>query len=59
MEKKRNNSSWCCDRLEDKITDYKVSLTEIDMLPMSDEAKIEVKRQLEIVIEDLEDILYG
>lgn len=50
MERKRNNPSWCCDQIEEKIKDYKISLTEIE-----DE---EVKRQLEIVIDDLETILY-
>lgn len=42
MERKRNNPIWCCDQIEEK--------TEIE-----DE---EVKRQLEIVIDDLETILY-
>lgn len=50
MERKRNNPSWCCDQIEEKIKDYKISLTETE-----DE---EVKRQLEIVIDDLETILY-
>lgn len=45
MERKRNNPSWCCDQIEEKIKDYKISLTEIE-----DE---EVKRQLEIVIDEL------
>ncbi len=39
MERKRNNPTWCCDQIEEKIKDYKISLTEIE-----DE---EVKRQLE------------
>lgn len=51
MERKRNNPTWCCDQIEEKIKDYKISLTEIE-----DE---EVKRQLEIVIDDLETILFG
>ena len=50
MKCKRNNPTWCCDQIEEKIKDYKISLTEIE-----DE---EVKRQLEIVIDDLESILY-
>lgn len=50
MDKKRNNPTWCCDQIEEKIKDYKLSLTEI---------KEEVKRQMEIVIDDLESILYG
>lgn len=50
MDRKRNNPTWCCDQIEEKINDYKSSLAEI---------KEEVKRQLEIVIDDLETILYG
>ena len=50
MDRKRNNPTWCCDQIEEKIKDYKISLTEI---------KEEVKRQMEIVIDDLESILYG
>lgn len=58
MEKKRNNSVWCCDKIEEKIADYKISLTEIAELTISNEAKEEIKKQLEIVINDLENILY-
>lgn len=32
MNKKRNNPVWCCDQIEDKIKDYKLSLTKIDDL---------------------------
>ncbi len=51
MERKRNNPTWCCDQIEEKIKDYKISLTEIK--------EEEAKKQLEIVINDLETILYG
>jgi hypothetical protein len=51
MDRKRNNPTWCCDQIEEKIKDYKLSLTEIK--------EEEVKRQMEIVIDDLESILYG
>lgn len=51
MDRKRNNPAWCCEQIEEKIKDYKLSLTEID--------DDEVRRQLEIVIDDLETILYG
>lgn len=50
MDRKRNNPTWCCDQIEEKIKDYKKSLTGI---------KEEAKRQMEIVINDLESILYG
>ena len=51
MARKRNNPTWCCDQIEEKIKDYKLSLTEI--------REEEVKRQIEIVIDDLESILYS
>ena len=51
MDRKRNNPTWCCDQIEEKIKDYKISLTEIK--------EEEVKRHMEIVINDLESILYG
>jgi hypothetical protein len=50
MNRKRNNPTWCCDQIEEKIKDYKKSLTEIK--------EEEAKRQMEIVINDLESILY-
>ena len=48
-DKKRNNALWCCDRIEEKIADYKLSLKELDKMDMSDKTREEVKRQLEIV----------
>ena len=51
MERKRNNSTWCCDRIEEKIKDYKDSLAGIE-----NEA---VKIHLKVIIDDLEKILYG
>lgn len=51
MDRKRNNSTWCCDQNEEKIKDYKISLIEIK--------EEEAKRQMEIVVDDLESILYG
>ena len=50
MDRKRNNPTWCCDQIEEKIKDYKISLAEIK--------EEEAKRQLEIVIDVLETILY-
>ncbi len=50
MERKRNNPTWCCDQIEEKIKDYKISLSETD--------NKEVRRSLEIIIDDLETILY-
>lgn len=48
--RKTNNPSWCIERIQEKIEDYKISCKEIP-----DE---EIRRQLEIVIDDLETILY-
>ena len=47
----RNNASWCCDRIEELIDDYIISEMETE--------NEEVKRQLQITIEDLKNILYG
>lgn len=47
----RNNASWCCDRIEELIDDYIISEMETE--------NEEVKRQLQITIEDLRNILYG
>lgn len=49
--RKMNNPSWCCEKIQEKIEDYKVSIKETK--------DPEVKRQLEIVVDDLEEILYG
>lgn len=56
--KKKDNFLAICNPLEEKIADYKLSLTELDKIDMSNEARAEVIRQLEIVIDDLENILY-
>ena len=50
-DRKMNNSAWCCEKIQEKIEDYKASLKETK--------DPEVKRQLEIVVDDLEEILYG
>ena len=51
MDRKRNNPTWCFYQIDEIIIDYKLSLTEIK--------EEEVKRQMEIVVDDLESILYG
>lgn len=48
--RKTNNPSWCIERIQEKIEDYKISCKET---PEED-----VRRQLEIIIDDLETILY-
>lgn len=51
MERKTNNPSWCIERIQEKIEDYKVNVRET--------TDSNVRRQLEIIIDDLEDILYN
>ena len=51
MERKTNNPSWCVERIQEKIEDYKKSAKET--------FDPEVRRQLEIIIDDLEEILYN
>lgn len=48
--RKTNNPLWCIERIQEKIEDYKISCKET---PEED-----VRRQLEIIIDDLETILY-
>ena len=51
MERKTNNPSWCIERIQEKIEDYKTSVRET--------LDPDVRRQLEIIIDDLEEILYN
>ena len=51
MNKERNNSSWCCDKIEELIKNYKIRIQKTD--------NQDIKRQLEIVVNDLENILYS
>lgn len=48
--RKTNNPSWCIERIQEKIEDYKISCKET--------YNEDVRMQLEIVIDDLETILY-
>ena len=51
MNKERNNSSWCCDQIEELIMNYTINIQKTD--------NQDIKRQLEIVVNDLENILYS
>ena len=51
MNKERNNPSWCCDQIEELIKNYKISIQKTD--------NQDIKRQLEKVVNDLENILYS
>lgn len=50
MARKMNNPSWCIERTQEKLEDYKESVKET--------TESNVRRQLEIIIDDLENILY-
>ena len=51
MNKERNNSSWCCEQIEELIKNYKISIQKTD--------NQDIKRQLEKFVNDLENILYS
>ena len=51
MNKERNNSSWGCDQIEELIKNYKIRIQKTD--------NQDIKRQLEIVVNNLENILYS
>ena len=48
--RKMNNPSQCVERIQEKLEDYKLSCKEI--------CDDKVRRQFEMVINDLEEILY-
>ena len=58
MDRKRNNPSWCCDKIEEKINEYKYKLSTIDKYGYSLDAKIAIRNELEAIIGDLERIFY-
>ena len=51
-DRKRNNASWCCDKIEELLTDYKERRDK--NYATDDEYKV-----YETVIGELEEILYG
>lgn len=55
---KRNNSSYCCDKIEELIKSYEYKMKNLDEYGLTLEAKISVRSQLEQVINDLRNILY-
>lgn len=58
MDRKRNNPSWCCDKIEEKIEEYKYKLSTLDKYGYSLDVKIAIRNELEAIIGDLERILY-
>lgn len=53
-DKKRNNASWCCDRIEELIEEYKKRSYE--SYDIDSERTAKVYRR---VAKELEEILYG
>lgn len=58
MNKKTNNPSWCCDRVEELIQQYKHKIYALDQYELDLSARIAVRNELEKIICDLEHILY-
>ncbi len=58
MDGKRNNPSWCCDKIEELIEEYKDRQNTLDKYGYSLDTKVAIRNELETVISDLERILY-
>ena len=58
MNQNRNNPSWCYDKIEELIEQYKHKLYTLDKYGLDLSAKIAVSNELESVIYDLATILY-
>ena len=58
MKGKRNNPSWCCDKIEELIQEYKFRQNTLDKYRYSLDFKVAIRNELETVISDLERILY-
>ncbi len=58
MNGRRNNPSWCCDKLEELIEEYKDRQNTLDKYGYSLDTKVAIRNELETVISDLEIILY-
>lgn len=53
-----NNPSWCCEKIQEKIEEYKYKLNTLDKYGYSLDAKIAIRNEIESVVYDLEKILY-
>lgn len=58
VDRKVNYPSWCCEKMQEKIEDYKYKIATLDRYAYHLEAKIAVRNELEAIINDLERILY-
>ena len=56
--RKMNNPSWCCEKIQEKIEEYRYKLNTLDRYGYSLDAKIAIRNEIESVIGDLERILY-
>ena len=43
MNSKRNNPSWCCDKIEELIEDYKYKQNTLDKYGYSLDAKVAIR----------------
>lgn len=57
-DRKINNPSWCCEKIQEKIEEYKYKLNTLDKYGYSLDAKIAIRNEIESVVYDLEKILY-
>ena len=60
MNKERNNSSWCCEQIEEKLKQWKAEVEKSrNTRHYEDEVFESVRRMgMEEIISDIEDILY-
>ncbi len=58
MNRKRNNHSWCCNKIEELIQKYKCKQNTLDKYGYSLDTKVVIRNELETVLNDLERILY-
>lgn len=61
MAKKRNNSTWCCDQIEEKIIKWKREILNSENTNHYEDSDMEFGRRegMREIINDLEDILYS
>ncbi len=60
-DKKRNNASWCCDQIEEKITKWKQDIIDSENINHYEDSDMEFGRRqgMREIISDIEDILYS
>ena len=60
MNKERNNSSWCCEQIEEKLKQWKAEVEKSRNTRHYEDEVFESGRRIgmEEIISDIEDILY-